>query len=201
MNYENWKHNQTITHGMVVKPIKYKIGQYRAIEKWSRKFVHLLDGTSILDVGCGTGEGMLFFHCFWAEVVHGIDINAQKVTVAQQLGLDAQVLDIQQLHSSLLVPTYDFIWCSHAFEHMYDPDTALKNMIKMLKDSGIIFFILPFPDTGDPKAHCASFEIGTRNDDGGKSVIEWFERRGLHKISSTLDDFREPEIWLEFKKS
>lgn len=193
MNYTDWLTNQVRVHGRVEKPIHYKIAQYRTMQE--------LVGMSgdWLDVGCGTGEGMLFLHCFGANRVYGIDVNTQKIEVAQKLGLDAEVGDIEFCFEGEK-DTFDGIWCSHAFEHMRDPEAALEAMKKLMKKDGFIYFILPYVDTGDPKAHCASFEIGTRIDDGGQTVIKWFEDRGLILIDYKLDDFREPEIWLEFKK-
>ncbi len=186
MNYEEYVRCQTVVHGQIEKPAYYHVAERKAID---HLFKNIPKSFSVLDVGCGSGQGMNYLRELGYEQVSGIELHPEKAKIA-----GAHHGDI----ASFGFPTvYDVIYCSHAFEHMFAPSIALERMMKFAREQ--LIFILPYVDDGAPKAHCASFQIGTRIDDGGDSVNRWFTVRGLELIEKKLDLFREPEIWLRYQ--
>jgi len=191
--YEEYVHNQTVTHGQVLKPSAYHKAERVAIDYLFRD-IPLNRG--ILDVGCGIGQAMAYLKEKGYEYVQGIDLNEEKIFVAQCFGMNALAGDVAKWQFR---KRFDVIYCSHTFEHMLEPHRALWNLKGHAFDGADFFFILPYPDAGDPTAHLASFDLGTRNEDGGVAVVRYFESRGLTLIEKKMDDFREPEIWLHFR--
>ena len=187
MNYEDHVHCQTVVHGQIEKPEHYHIAERAAID---HLFKDIPKTKSILDVGCGSGLGMKYLRKLGYKNVSGIELHPEKAKIAGAHHGDVAFFGFPTL--------YDVIYCSHAFEHMFDPDLALAKMMEIAKE---FIFILPFVDTGDPKAHCASFEIGSRMDDAGETVNKWFVDRGLELVEMKFASYREHEIWLRFQKT
>jgi len=192
-DYADYVANQTVVHGQVLKPSAYHKAERKAIDYLFRDIP--LDKT-ILDVGCGIGQAMAYLKDKGYEHVHGLDLNAEKIFVAHCFGMNARAGDVAQWQFRT---RFEVIYCSHTFEHMFEPHRALWNLKEHARDGADFFFILPYPDAGDPTAHLASFDLGTRNEDGGAAVVRYFESRGLTLIEKKMDDFREPEIWLHFR--
>jgi len=184
MDYDSYVHNQTVVHGQIEKPPQYHEAERKAID---HLFRDIPKKSRILDVGCGSGLGMKYLRELGYQSVEGIELHPEKARIAGAYFGDVATFSFRH--------TYDLIYCSHAFEHMYDPHAALLNM-KAIADGFI--FILPYVDTGDPVAHLASFEIGTRVDDAGETVNNWFTSRGLILIEKAFSKLREPEIWLRY---
>lgn len=199
-NYKEWYNTQTVVHGMVVKPVHYKIAQHQAITNWVGMNV---TNKSVLDFGCAEGAGMLSFHYLGAENVVGLEINREKAEVAEKLGLTVEVGDLDvgmREHLLDVHDKFDIIWSSHVLEHVYDPDRTVNLLHTLLSVDGRMYIILPYIDKGDLNAHCASVELGLRENDEGQSLVNWFEGRGFRCIDKRFSDFREPEIWLCLEK-
>ena len=199
-SYKEWYNTQVVVHGLVRKPVHYKIAQHQAIMNWVG-----MNATNrkVLDFGCAEGAGMLSFHYLGAENVVGLEINREKTEVAEKLGLTVEIGDLDVGMRERLLDVYgrfDVIWSSHVLEHVYDPDRTVDLLHTLLSDTGRMYIILPYIDTGDINAHCASIALGLREDDEGESLVNWFEARGFECVEKKFSDFREPEIWLCLKK-
>lgn len=184
MNYEEYVNCQIVIHGQIEKPAHYHLSERKAIDYL---FQEVPFDVSILDVGCGSGMGMEYLRSQGYLDVSGIELHPEKAKIAGAIHGDVSLYDFQR--------EYDLIYSSHSMEHMFDPSLALEQMKKITY--GFIF-IIPYVDLGDINAHRASIELGTRIDDGGETVIEWFGDRGLILIERKFSDVREPEIWLRF---
>lgn len=192
MTYEEYYHNQVKVHGQLIKPSKYAEGERRAID-W---FFEGVDTKySILDVGCGTGNGLAKFKEMGFFKLTGVELNPDKAYICNMKGFETYSIDVNALSMAYPEKMFDIIWLSHSFEHMYDPVKTMK-CFEFFKPVNI-YMILPYPDTGDPKAHLASFEIGSRVNDRGESLIRWFESVGWHVYEMREDNFRENEIWMK----
>ncbi len=73
----------------------------------------------------------------------------------------------------------------------------------MLRPSGQLFVVLPYPDAGQDNdlAHGGKHELGTHALDEGRAVIEFFRRNGFDLLDLHFDADREPEIWLTLVRS
>jgi SAM-dependent methyltransferase len=197
MTYEDWEDVQVVVHGMVQKPVHYKIAQFQAMEK----FIFEREG-SVLDVGCGEGAGMLYLHFMGFDVVRGLDVNSEKVKVATLLGVDAVCCSVESESFLSYFPNpFDVIWCSHMLEHAYNPTLVVRRLRNLMSESSVLYIILPYVDTGDLKAHCSSIELGLRIDDGGSYLSDWLGARGFIVEDKKFSTFREPEIWLQVRKN
>ena len=190
MDYDEYVRIQTEVHGQIKKPRKYRVGQRKAID-WFFKGVN--KNSEILDVGCGVGDGIKHLHSLGFNRVSGVELHPKKVEFCRKR-------DLVVFHTDILTwqfwRKYSVFWVSHSFEHMWQPVGVIQKLKKISNPNALFFFVMPYPDTGDQSAHCASKEIGLRNDDDGKSVINWFAQQGLYMLDRNFDDFREPEIWL-----
>ena len=193
MEYEEYVKIQVEEHGQLHKPIHYRIGEYLAIQKMMNPIDR---NNSILDVGCGIGDAVGIFAKMGFKSVVGIDINPNKIEVGRSLGYKVHCFDVIGMPS--VTDYWNIIWCSHSFEHFLEPAYALYKMKEVTEKDGRFFFVLPYPDLTPANAHVASEEIGLTVDDGGKTLRDWFYDKGLMCVSYRFDDYREPEIWLEF---
>jgi SAM-dependent methyltransferase len=196
MDYAEWHRIQTEVHGQIVKPVEYHLAEQAALKYF---FGDLHRDLRILDVGCGIGLGLAYLERMGFVNVHGVEVNERKAFVGQCFGLSVVTGDIGEL-STVEKQAFDVIYCSHAFEHVHDPDRALAGIRRTAAKDARAFFILPYPDTGDPTAHCASEALGLRVKDDGESVARWFTDRGLRLIDKRFSSQREPEVWLQFRK-
>lgn len=95
---------------------------------------------AILDDSCGTGW---FLEKFPADKYkkYGFDISADAVELAQEINPEATFpLDIEQ---SIPAGSLDCVSSLHTLEHIEHPQTTLKMFHKLLKPSGILFFVVP----------------------------------------------------------
>ena len=188
---EEWYKTQVEVHGMIKKPHHYRVGQRRAIDRFFTCRFPLF--SSILDVGCGEGTGIQHLRSSGYLKVTGIEVNPLKAELARRRWSDVITGDFETYQFDR---QFDILWMSHCFEHMRDPTKATHKMLELLSPNGCVFMIMPYPDTGDRLAHCASETIGLRKRDAGSTVRRWFELRGFDIINLRFDDFREKEIWL-----
>lgn len=188
MNYESYVELQV--GGPVHRPERVHEAQRAAID---HLFADIPKKSIVLDVGCGTGEGMRYIEKLGFHGVQGVELYEQKAEIAGAEYGDIAKLDFPE-------GVFDVIYCSHSFEHMLDPGTVLEKFKKWASPRAFFIFILPYPDLDPNPPHCAAHKIGTNVDDNGGTVAFWFESRGLRLVEMKFDDRREPEIWLKFKK-
>ena len=194
MDYDEYIRIQTVVHGAIKKPWKYREGQRRAID-WF--FEDIDKDKRILDLGCGEGAGIKHLLSLGYKDLVGVDIHPRKVQLARRRHLPVFQRDIHNFEFG----GFDIVWSSHSFEHMFDPSEAIEVLKTATKPDASFFFVMPYPDTGDETAHCSSREIGLREKDLGESVRKWFYEHGLLCRKQKIDDYREPEIWLKLRKN
>jgi ubiquinone/menaquinone biosynthesis C-methylase UbiE len=95
--------------------------------------------SSILDVGCGIGE-YLGKVAGWNETIVGLDLDcvSLKKRVSQFLSIqgDAQ-------HLPFKATEFDLILFSEVLEHMPDPESALDEIVRVLKPDGRLIISTP----------------------------------------------------------
>lgn len=193
MNHDEYVQIQVEKYGRVKNPHKYRVGERRAIELF---FEDVPKDKRILDLGCGIGTGIHRLISLGYEDVIGIDLHPKKITLARKRHLPVFQRDVYNFEFS----AFDVVWSSHSFEHMMNPAMAIKILIEKTKWGAEFFFVMPYPDTGDPVAHCASKEIGLYEDDNGVMLENWLYDQSLVCYHKKMDNFREKEIWLKCRK-
>ena len=171
-------------------------GQQRYI---ADKLTHLNKDSKILDIACGDGVGLRVFKKLGFTNVTGVEYCDKKLTFAADTGYPVHKVDMHNL-AIFSDGSFDVVYSSHTLEHAYSPTIVIKEFKRVLKPSGLLYVVLPFPDNGPEDAHGGKFELNTHQNNP-LSVCSVFENCGFSLISMHTDQYREPEIWLDFIKN
>lgn len=143
------------------------------------KMAGLQDGMSVLDLGCGPGV----VACSLATEIPnghvvGVDLSDELLSqaVANQRNLGVQNLSFMPgniYDLSFDEGTFDFVYARFVFQHLKDPQAALKNIFRVLKPGGRVclmdvddhFFVLSPEPKLFRKFHEAAILL--QRDDGG----------------------------------
>jgi len=118
------------------------IKHYYSIKRQWINLFNIRDHSSILDVGCGSGELGRSLKVRFNSIVHGIEITVQNFEIAQQV-LDRVVLgDFEQCEVNFGV-SYDYIIFSDSLEHMVDTQRALLRARELLGKDGELLMSIP----------------------------------------------------------
>ncbi len=121
-------------------------------------FKYVKKGSTVLDVGCGSGR-------FLAELV--------EATGAVGVGIDPYVDDYSGKNLKFfrmraedvgkLKFIFDLVFTVHSFHHFYDPFKFLKNVRHVLKDSGLLLILdwIKGAKTGIPERYYDENELRT----------------------------------------
>ncbi len=99
----------------------------------------------ILDIGCGTGEFALKLKQRRSDIhFAGVDISNEMIGVARKKfesddKVEFRVSDAE--HMPYADNTFDYITCSHSFHHYPNKRKAIREMFRVLKDSGKVMII------------------------------------------------------------
>lgn len=106
--------------------------------------------SSVLDVGCGTGEVLYIIKNLYPTIsLYGIDISQEMLKQAEEKGLykvnlllgDAENLPFENEKFDLLV-------CTDSFHHYPNPQKAINEFYRVLENDGYLLladFWKPFP--------------------------------------------------------
>jgi len=140
------------------------------------------DVKKILCIGCRSCVEISYFRNKGYDTT-GIDIiSASKCKDFIQM--DAHNLTDKFEHNS-----FDLVFASHVLEHIFDVDSVLKAIRKIV--SKAIYIVLPIPKTRKPTlAHCSLFDIMLAVRKIPNSAKQWrLHKLALVKNSSYFEDF------------
>lgn len=102
------------------------------------RFIQLVNGKRILDLGCGGGQHALYFKQNGLDV-RCIDLSKGMVEICKGKGLNAEIMDIEDLNFK--DNSFDGIWAATSLLHV--PKNKLKGVLtkicSMLSSEGILF--------------------------------------------------------------
>jgi methionine biosynthesis protein MetW len=106
-----------------------------APELEERIFAHVTPETTCLDVGCGSGNSYAGEIARRATQWIGVDVSTNAVEAARAAGLDARVIDDA---AELPFPdaSFDLVLCIEVLEHLFSPDQAASEILRVLKPGG-----------------------------------------------------------------
>lgn len=139
-NYNDWKLIQTWKgkkEHLYDHWLKTKDKQMKA---W--KFAEISENEKVLDVGFRDGYNLKFLKKK-GVLIEGIDVNPFSVESANNIGCKAYQEDIQT-KTHYEEGTFDVIIACDVLEHCFQPERALQEMHRILKDSGRILIEIPF---------------------------------------------------------
>lgn len=89
------------------------------------------DGTSVLDVGCGSGEFLTYLQSRKANAeIAAVDISDIAVQRTREKGFEARVADLRR---QPLDKDYDYITCFEVLEHIQDAEVVFSEMIRHVR--------------------------------------------------------------------
>lgn len=94
-----------------------------------------------LDIGCGSGEIMEKLNSYGATT-HGIDFSNEAVEVCKEKKLSVHQADLDQgikFHDN----EFELVWAGDVLEHVFDPMYLLREIRRVLKKDGYLFFSVP----------------------------------------------------------
>jgi len=104
-------------------------------------------GKRILDVGCGTGYGTSFLSES-ADSAIGVDISRQALRYARKHYGNSKTEFLRMRSECLFLGDrrFDFVVSVENFEHLRDHRAGLRNMSRVLVDSGLLLLTTPNPE-------------------------------------------------------
>ena len=145
-------------YNLANKPAKYKSAgldedSHRHFCDFANIAVHLSlpPGSSILDVGCGSGWLSEYFARL-GYVVKGIDISPGLVEMSRErvarvaYGVDHEThlrctFDVHDIEQAPLAETFDAVLCYDSLHHFEDERAVVGHIAAMLKTGGVLFIL------------------------------------------------------------
>ncbi|GAB6182253.1 class I SAM-dependent methyltransferase [Desulfotomaculum defluvii] len=95
--------------------------------------------SNILDAGCGAGGTMEYMSKYGSVV--GVDISQEMVEHCRNIGLAAYCESIDNLPFEN--QSFDLVLCLDVLEHLPNEQSALKELIRVVRPGGILTFSVP----------------------------------------------------------
>ncbi|WP_228236631.1 class I SAM-dependent methyltransferase [Allomuricauda sp. M10] len=136
---------------------------------------------SLLDIGAGTGDFLLFAQTKGFHVV-GVEPNQS----ARQLSSEKGISLLEQL-GAVADQKFDAITLWHVLEHLPNLDEQITNMVSLLNDDGVLVIAVPNFKSYDAKhygSHWAAFDVPRHLWHFSKtSIANLFDPHGLEVIA------------------
>jgi len=126
------------------KHTKYVQGYYDSVR---HDALALLHGPvqNVLEIGCGAGSTIAYMKQQGiASYVVGVEINEEYLQIAKHSGVDLILnSNIEDEKLPFKNGFFDLILCLDVLEHMFDPWSALKNVLSLLSPEGTVIASIP----------------------------------------------------------
>ena len=166
---------------------------YRPFRTRALDLLPSLDGASVLDLACGTGQNFPFLAARIGErgKIIGVDISSgmlrrarrrtERINVAEVslLHLDAAHLSPALLEAHTNLSAVDFVLCTYGFTAMRAWEAAFRSSWNLLKPGG--GYLIHDIDAGEGSFHSFAVEFATRCD---------FSKRVWKPLQKAASDFR-----------
>ncbi|MBI3733792.1 MAG: methyltransferase domain-containing protein [Chloroflexi bacterium] len=131
----------------------------------AREFAALLalePGMRVLDAGCGLGGGALYMAEQYGVCVHGLDLSANMIALAQvRCGAERVTFEQADLLDYDGAAAYDRVYSRDVFLHIHDKARLMQAVRRCLKPGGLLLFTdycRGDPSTGSgPSAEFAAY--------------------------------------------
>jgi len=123
------------------------------------EFFKIIKTDAVLNLGCGIGPQAIIYRDQYKEMV-GVDINKERLEMAGEIMKELGILNFSTLHSNvedtaLEDNSFDKIIAVDIIEHTINPDKALTEMNRLLRDNGLL--LITFPAMHDKFVNFCSF--------------------------------------------
>ena len=141
---EKWEHKPDISYLRNLRWIRRYLYQ-----QLHREFLNSLpvdESKKFLEVGCGSGRWLVYFHKQFRYDVHGIDYSLKAVELTQEV-LSIAKVPAKVLCSSMedddLDMRYDVVFSDGFLEHFKRPEAVLAKLFSFVKPGGTLITIVP----------------------------------------------------------
>jgi ubiquinone/menaquinone biosynthesis C-methylase UbiE len=114
--------------------------------RWMRTQLPSLQGKKVLDLGCGAGEGAVWFAKQGAQVVAS-DLSAEFLAlvhkVAQFHGVTVETHHANSAHLDLPDESFDIIYSANVLHHVENIPETLQGCRRLLKAGGLLLTVDP----------------------------------------------------------
>jgi SAM-dependent methyltransferase len=159
------------THSQTWDPERYARNA-RFVADLGAPVVELLaprEGERILDLGCGDGVLTAKLTAMGCDVI-GVDASPLQIEAARKLGVDARVMDGENL---AFANEFDAVFSNAALHWMRNPDKVIAGVHRALRPQGR--FVAEFGGHGCvAKMKTALVEALNRRGLDGEAAIPWF---------------------------
>lgn len=108
-----------------------------------------LKGRSVLEIGCGIGDNLIYCARQGANYLEGFDISTESIRLAKSKAKTERIKNIffhkTSLESYQTGKKFDVILTIGVFEYFNQPFEALKKISSLVKDDGIIILVMSKP--------------------------------------------------------
>jgi 2-polyprenyl-3-methyl-5-hydroxy-6-metoxy-1,4-benzoquinol methylase len=105
--------------------------------------IHIQKEMAVLDASCGTGDCLkMLREEYGCRHLSGTDISRVALAITMETCPQAELHELDLLKEKLS-GDFDIIFCQQVLEHLVEPETALRNLISMLRPNGVLVITVP----------------------------------------------------------
>lgn len=119
---------------------------YHQIHKVFVNSLPVDDSKTFLDVGCGSGRWLVYFHEQFRYNVSGIDYSPKAIELAEEVVSLAKVparICLSNLNDFDDDIRYDIVFSDGFLEHFDKPEVVLKKLLSLVEPGGMLITIIP----------------------------------------------------------
>ena len=102
-------------------------------------------GNHVLDVACGAGEWLQICHSKGAHIA-GVDLSSKAISVCRQRLPEGMFFDQPAEELPFEDGTFDVVTCLGSLEHFIDPQSSLREMVRVAKADATFCILVPNAD-------------------------------------------------------
>lgn len=136
---------QRMAFGKIPAFCKYELymERYRSAAEFARRELEGRESLSVLDIGSGRGRLKYFVdfneHTDW----QGIEVLDEMMSICSGIGYQMHKHDIEKEPIPFDDEAFDLVAGLHVLEHLSDPASVLRDMVRVLKPGGILVLGVP----------------------------------------------------------
>jgi len=99
--------------------------------------LNIRNDAKLLDIGCGTGDALFLISKKTSAKLYGVDISEKMIEKAIKKLREKAILKLSDAENLPFNDnTFDYVLSTEAFHHFPNPDTAVKEISRVLKKNG-----------------------------------------------------------------
>lgn len=150
--------------------------QRMRLEKLQEMFFSLCpENTTILDVGCGDGFGASFvLNGFRYSKYVGLDLSMKKLKRTKEFIKKSHTLLADAEELPFKKSSFDVVFCFETLEHLINPEKALQEIKRVVKDDGLCLISIPIDSTFQEKLLKLFNKVKSRKKNTFNEHIQFF---------------------------